>query len=109
MYQRKLGKSVSTERWHYVSWDDGKAGEMLTDHRNDPHELKNLAADPAYATTVAEMQRLLKLIPLSSFFAPLTRNNAFHVKTQRSRKDAKEIYDWRFKLNNPNEFHVETL
>ena len=24
MYQRKLGKSVSTERWHYVSWDDGK-------------------------------------------------------------------------------------
>jgi arylsulfatase A-like enzyme len=63
MYQRKLGKSVSTERWHYVQWDDGKAGEMLTDHLNDPHELKNLAADPAYAKTVAEMRELLKLIP----------------------------------------------
>jgi len=63
MYQRKLGKSVSTERWHYVSWDDGKAGEMLTDHLNDPYELKNLAADPAYAKTVAEMREFLKLIP----------------------------------------------
>jgi hypothetical protein len=39
------------------------AGEMLTDHRNDPLELKNLAADPAYAKTVAEMRELLKLIP----------------------------------------------
>jgi hypothetical protein len=27
----------------------GKAGEMLTDRINDPHELKNLAADPAHA------------------------------------------------------------
>ncbi len=63
MYQRKLGKSVSTERWHYVLWDDGKAGEMLTDRINDPHELKNLAADPAHAKTVAEMRVLLKLIP----------------------------------------------
>ena len=63
MYQRKLGKSVSTERWHYVSWDDGQSGEMLTDRLNDPHELKNLAADPAYAKTVAEMRALLKLIP----------------------------------------------
>ena len=63
MYQRKLGKSVSTERWHYVSWDDGRAGEMLTDHVNDPYELKNLAADPAYAKTVSDMRELLKLIP----------------------------------------------
>ena len=63
LYQRKLGKSVSTERWHYVSWDDGKAGELLTDHRSDPNELKNLAGDPAYATTVAELRELLKLIP----------------------------------------------
>jgi hypothetical protein len=59
----KLGKSVSTERWHYVSWDDGKAGEMLTDHQKDPLELKNLAADPAYAKIVVEMRDLLKLIP----------------------------------------------
>lgn len=62
-YQGKLGKSVRTERWHYVSWDDGKAGEMLLDHANDPNELKNLAADPAYSKTVSEMRRLLAQIP----------------------------------------------
>ena len=62
-YQGKLGKSARTERWHYVSWDDGRAGQMLLDHANDPHELKNLAADPAYARTVDDMRKLLSQIP----------------------------------------------
>ncbi len=30
-YQGKIGKSVRTERWHYVQWEDGKLGEMLLD------------------------------------------------------------------------------
>jgi iduronate 2-sulfatase len=64
-YQGKLGKSVRTERWHYVQWDDGKSGEMLLDHSNDPLELKNLAADPAYAGTVGEMRKLLGQIPVA--------------------------------------------
>jgi arylsulfatase A-like enzyme len=62
-YQQKIGRAVTTERWHYVSWEDGKAGEMLTDLKNDPHELKNLASDPKYAATKKQMQELLKLIP----------------------------------------------
>lgn len=62
-FQGKLGKSVRTERWHYVSWDDGRAGEMLIDHANDPNELKNLAADPAYSQTVSQMRKLLTRIP----------------------------------------------
>ena len=62
-HQGKLGKSVATERWHYVSWEDGKSGEMLTDRQKDPFELKNLASDPQYAATVKEMRELLKLIP----------------------------------------------
>jgi arylsulfatase A-like enzyme len=62
-YQGKLGKSVRTDRWHYVLWDDGNAGEMLLDHANDPNELKNLAADPAYARTISEMRKLLTQIP----------------------------------------------
>lgn len=66
LYQQKLGKSVSTEKWHYVSWDDGRAGEMLTDHLDDPHELKNLANDPAHKRTVQEMRELLKLIPIQA-------------------------------------------
>jgi arylsulfatase A-like enzyme len=63
MYQGKLGKSVRTERWHYVEWEDGKEGSMLLDHANDPDELKNLASDPRYAQTIEEMQELLKRIP----------------------------------------------
>ena len=66
MYQNKLGKSVRTERWHYVLWDDGNAGEMLLDHRNDPLELTNLAANPAHAETVALMKRYLRQLPVSS-------------------------------------------
>ena len=62
-YQGKMGKSVRTERWHYVQWDDGKAGEMLLDTEKDPLELKNLAGDPAYAKTVADMRKLLTQIP----------------------------------------------
>jgi iduronate 2-sulfatase len=62
-YQGKIGRSVRTERWHYVQWEDGKLGEMLLDTAKDPDELKNLASDPAYAKTVAEMRKLLTQIP----------------------------------------------
>ena len=62
-YQSHLGKSVRTERWHYAQWDEGKGGEMLLDQSNDPHELKNLAAEPAYAKTVQEMRALLGKLP----------------------------------------------
>ena len=62
-YQGKIGRSVRTERWHYVQWEEGKLGEMLLDTEKDPYELKNLASDPAYAKVVAEMRKLLKQIP----------------------------------------------
>jgi arylsulfatase A-like enzyme len=63
LFQGKLGRSVRTERWHYVEWDEGKAGAMLCDTTKDPSELKNLAADPAYAGTVRQMKGLLKQLP----------------------------------------------
>ena len=62
-FQGKLGESASTERWHYVEWDEGRAGSMLLDRQSDPHELKNLAEDASRSATVQEMKRLLKLIP----------------------------------------------
>ncbi len=62
-FQNKLGKSVRTERWHYVEWDGGQAGAMLFDHSRDPQELKNLAGDPAFAKNLLEMKRLLKQFP----------------------------------------------
>lgn len=63
LFQGKLGRSVRTERWRYAEWDEGRAGALLFDEAADPHELKNLAADPAYAETVREMRRLLKQLP----------------------------------------------
>ena len=62
-FQDKIGKSVRTERWHYVEWDDGNAGGMLFDHSRDPFELKNLADDQAFARQVREMKRLLERLP----------------------------------------------
>ena len=57
---------VFPSQWHYVLWDEGNAGEMLLDHSTDPLELKNLAADPAYAQTITQMKRYLKQLPVSS-------------------------------------------
>jgi uncharacterized sulfatase len=54
-----LGKSVRSERWRYTEWDGGKQGVELYDHDHDPGEYRNLAGDPKYADTVAEMKRLL--------------------------------------------------
>jgi iduronate 2-sulfatase len=62
-YRGIIGKSVRTERWHYVEWDDGKQGRMLYEHPKDKLELTNLAEDPKYSAVVAEMKALLKLMP----------------------------------------------
>ena len=63
LFQGKLGRAVRTARWRYAEWDGGRSGAMLFDHSNDPHELKNLAADPAHARTVREMKSLLQQRP----------------------------------------------
>jgi hypothetical protein len=39
---------------------------MLFDSEKDPHELKNLADDPAYSKTVREMKDLFKRLPASN-------------------------------------------
>lgn len=63
MFQNRLGRAVRTDRFRYAEWDEGRAGAMLFDETKDPHELKNLAEDPAHAKTVREMKKLLKQIP----------------------------------------------
>lgn len=62
-YKNVLGRSIRTERWHYVEWDGGKAGSMLYENGKDPFELKNLANDPKYAKVVEEMKALLAKKP----------------------------------------------
>ena len=51
-----MGRSLRTERYRYTEWDDGKRGAQLYDYTTDPGELKNLAADPASRTVVAELK-----------------------------------------------------
>jgi uncharacterized sulfatase len=53
-----LGRSVRTERWRYTEWPDGQA--ELYDQDKDPREYVNLAEQPRYAATRAELKALLK-------------------------------------------------
>lgn len=54
-----MGYSVRTERFRYTEWDGGKEGAELYDQQSDPKEYHNLAKEPAYAATVAELKKLL--------------------------------------------------
>jgi hypothetical protein len=65
-YQGKIGRSVTTDRWHYVEWENGKEGSMLLDLQNDSKELKNLVAEPSSSKTVQHLKELLKQIPESN-------------------------------------------
>ncbi len=53
------GDAVISERFNYTSYDNGRA-EMLYDLKKDPQENNNVAGDPDYADTVAEMRELLR-------------------------------------------------
>lgn len=54
------GHSVRTERYRYTEWDNGKKGVELYDYDTDPHEYRNLAADPAHAAVVRELRAHLR-------------------------------------------------
>jgi iduronate 2-sulfatase len=54
-----MGYSVRQDRWRYTEWDDGKLGAELYDEQSDPGELHNLANDPQYAKTVAQLKQTL--------------------------------------------------
>ncbi len=62
-YKKSFGKSVRTDKWHYVEWDEGKSGAMLFEHPKDKFELKNLAQDAKYAKIVMKMKALLAKMP----------------------------------------------
>jgi uncharacterized sulfatase len=54
------GRAVYTEQFRYTEWGDGASqGAELYDHRVDPKEYTNLAADLAHAAMVKELKSLL--------------------------------------------------
>ena len=56
-----MGRSIRTEQWRYTEWAGGAKGRELYDQNADPQEYRNLANDPKYASTVAELSaRLVK-------------------------------------------------
>jgi uncharacterized sulfatase len=52
------GRSVNSDRWHYVAWTGGD--EALFDIQSDPWQMENLVAKPEHAATVARMRTMLK-------------------------------------------------
>ncbi len=59
---RLMGYAVRSERFRYVEWRkaDGTVDAVeLYDHTTDPGEGKNVAADPAHKTVVAELAKAL--------------------------------------------------
>lgn len=53
------GRAVRTARWRYIEWDEGKRGNELYDHKNDPREMRSLANDPRYSDVVVRLKALL--------------------------------------------------
>lgn len=54
-YYRNL--AVRSENWRYIHYRDGS--EELYDHRKDPGEHTNLAGDPRYTDTMADLKKWL--------------------------------------------------
>jgi uncharacterized sulfatase len=54
-----MGRSIHTERYAYIEWDQGKAGIELYDHAVDPHEYRNVSGDAAYTATERQLKQQL--------------------------------------------------
>ena len=60
-----MGRSVRTARYRYTEWRDFKTGALvaseLYDHKHDPLETVNVAADAANANAITECRRLYRI------------------------------------------------
>jgi arylsulfatase A-like enzyme len=65
-YEKSFGATahygIRTERYKLIHfYDPGNAWELY-DLKNDPHEMRNLYADPAYQETIATLKERLKVL-----------------------------------------------
>jgi choline-sulfatase len=59
--QYEDGYSLRTDRYRYTEWgEDGKGGNELYDHQEDPAEMKNLAGQPGQAAVVEKLSQQLR-------------------------------------------------
>jgi uncharacterized sulfatase len=71
------GHSLRTDRWRYTEWESGTKGAELYDHQTDPAENHNLAADPQFAATLADLKKQLEAMhpaPVEPGSAPKADN-----------------------------------
>jgi choline-sulfatase len=54
------GRMVRTERFKYCLYDSGERREQLTDMRNDPGEMNNLAGDEKYRDVLDRHRQLMR-------------------------------------------------
>ena len=54
------GRTIRTEQWRYTEWDEARRGVELYDVRQDPSEIRNLAANSALAPVRADLARRLR-------------------------------------------------
>jgi choline-sulfatase len=58
--ETECGRMVRTDRFKYCLYDSGAHREQLTDLKDDPGEMKNLAETPAFSNVLDQHRRLLK-------------------------------------------------
>ncbi|MEQ9286151.1 MAG: sulfatase [Cyclobacteriaceae bacterium] len=54
-----LGKSIKTDDWRYIEWDNGNMGYELYNEHTDPIEYQNLANNNKYENVLKMMKALL--------------------------------------------------
>jgi uncharacterized sulfatase len=60
-----LGRSVCTEQWCYMEWDEGYRGTELYDLQADPHQTRNLAKEPQYSEVITKLAKALHTSPIA--------------------------------------------
>jgi choline-sulfatase len=60
LVESQSGRMVRTDRYKYCIYDSGANPEQLTDLKNDPGEMNNLAGNPKFKTVLDEHRKIMK-------------------------------------------------